>query len=89
MESSEKTASKIDDNDHSSMMNLCGEHNSHQTISIMPIFIVNSRPVTQICTFCRGPTHVVENYPYRSNQVSIFMIEPIFGTTQPAISISS
>ncbi len=89
MESLEKTASKINDSDHSLMMILCGEHDSCQMILVMPIFIVSSKHVSQICIFCRGPTHVVENYPYRSNRVSVFMIEPIFGTTQPAISVSS
>jgi hypothetical protein len=52
----------------------------------MPIFIVNSKHVS---TFCKGPTHVVENYLYRYNQILVFMIEPIFGTTQLAISVSS
>jgi hypothetical protein len=45
-------------------------------------------PTSQICIFCRGPTHVVRNYPHKSNQVPIFVIESIYGTTQPVISIN-
>jgi hypothetical protein len=70
-------------------MNLCREHDSHKMILIMPTFIIDFRPANQIYTFCKGPAHVVENCPYRSSQVSIFVIKPSFDTTQPTISISS
>ncbi len=89
VESPEKAASETNNNDNSSTMNLCGEHDSCQTILIMPTFTVDSKHVNQICTFCRGRTHVVENHPYKSSQISIFVTNPIFGTTQPTISVNS
>jgi hypothetical protein len=55
----------------------------------MFVFIIDSTPISQICTFCKGHPHVVGNCPYRSNQVSIFMTKSIFSTTQPMISINS
>ncbi len=63
---------EIDSNDHFSTMNICREHGSHQTISIVPTFTIGSTPTSHIYTFYRGLTHVVENCPYRSNQVLIF-----------------
>jgi hypothetical protein len=30
----------------------------------MPAFTVDSTPTSQICTFCRGLAHIVENCPY-------------------------
>ncbi len=89
MESSEKAAFEADGNNHSSTMNLYEKHNSRQMISIMHIITINSTPINQICTFCRGLAHVVENCPSRSNQILVFMIELIFGTTQPTILVSS
>jgi hypothetical protein len=50
---------------------------------------VDSTPISRICNFIKGLTHVVENCPYWSNQLRIFVIESIFDTTQLAISISS
>jgi len=58
-------------------------------ILVMLTFIIDSTPTSQICTFRRGPTHIVENFPYKSNQIPTFMTEPIFGTTQLVISINS
>jgi hypothetical protein len=55
----------------------------------MPTFTIDSTPTSQIYTFCKGLTHIVENCPYRSSQVSIFVIEPNFDTIQPAILVSS
>jgi hypothetical protein len=55
----------------------------------MPIFTIDSTPTSQIYTFCKGLTHVVENCPYKSNHVPIFVIEPNFDTTQPVILVSS
>jgi hypothetical protein len=49
----------------------------------MHTFTIDSLPTSQIYTFCRGPAHIVGNYPYRSNQILIF------GTTQPVNSVSS
>jgi hypothetical protein len=89
MESLEKATFEVDDNNRSSMMNLCEEHNSHQMISIMHIIIINSTPISQICTFGRGLAHIVENCPYKSSQIPIFMIELVFGSTQPTILVSS
>jgi hypothetical protein len=89
MKFSKKVASKINGSDHSSTMNLCKEHDPRKMILVMLIFIINSMPTSQIYTFCKGSTHVVVNCPHKSNQVPIFVIESIFGTTQPAISISS
>jgi len=40
----EKATSKTDGNDHSSTMNLYKEHDSRQTISIMPTSTINSTP---------------------------------------------
>jgi hypothetical protein len=88
VESPKKVDSKIDNSDHSLMMNLC-EHDSCQMILVMLTFTIDSTPTSQICTFCRGLTHVVENCPYKSNQVPTFVTKSIFGTTQLAISISS
>ncbi len=70
-------------------MNFCEEHDSHWTISVMPTFIIDSTPTNHIYYFYRGPKQVVGNCPYRPNQIPIFVMESIFGTTQPAISISS
>ncbi len=64
MESLEKVAPETNGNDHSSMMNLCEEHDLHKTILEMPAFTVDSTPTSQICTFCRGLAHIVENCPY-------------------------
>jgi hypothetical protein len=55
----------------------------------MPTSIIDSTPINQIWTFCKGPAHIVGNYPYRSKQIPIFVIESIFGIAQPAISINS
>jgi hypothetical protein len=51
------------------MMIFCGEHNSHKMISIMPTFIIDSTSISQIFTFYKRPTHVVQNY--------LFLIQPI------------
>lgn len=51
VESPEKVTSKTDNNDHSSMMNLCREHDSCQTISMMPIFTIDSTTTNHIYTF--------------------------------------
>jgi hypothetical protein len=55
----------------------------------MLTFIDNSTPTSQICIFCRGFAHVVENCPHKSNHISIFVTESIFDTTQPTILVSS
>jgi hypothetical protein len=89
VESPKKVDSKTDNNNHSLTMNLCKEHDVCQTILVMLTFTIDSTPTSQICTFCRGPTHVVENCPYKSNQVPTFVTKSIFCTTQLAISISS
>jgi hypothetical protein len=44
-ESSEKFASKTNDNDNSLIMNLCKEHDSHQMILVMPTFAIDSTPI--------------------------------------------
>jgi hypothetical protein len=85
IEDLEKANSETNGSDHSLTMNFCGEHDSHQMISVMPTFTIDSTPINQICIFCKGLAHLVGYYPYRSNQVLIFVIEPIFGTTQPII----
>jgi hypothetical protein len=55
----------------------------------MFIFTIDSMPINQICTFYKDLAHVVGNCPYRFSQVLIFVIESIFSTTQPTISINS
>ncbi len=69
MEFIEKATFEIDGSNHSSMMIFCGEHNSHKMISIMPTFIIDSTSISQIFTFYKRPTHVVQNY--------LFLIQPI------------
>ncbi len=58
-------------------------------ILVMLINIIDSTSISQICTFYKCRAHVVENYLYISSRVLIFLIELIFDTTQPAISINS
>jgi hypothetical protein len=70
-------------------MNFWKEHDSFQMILVVLTFLVDSTPISQICTFCKGLAHIVGNCPYKSNQVSIFVTEPIFGTTQPTLLVSS
>ncbi len=77
----EKVTSKINGKDHSSTMNFYREHNPRKMILVMLIFIINSMHTSQICTFYKSPTHIVGNCPHKSNQVPIFVIESIFGTT--------
>jgi hypothetical protein len=43
----------------------------------MPTFTIDSTLTSQIYIFCKSLTHIVENCPYRSNQVMIFVIELI------------
>jgi hypothetical protein len=62
-----KVAFEIDDSDHSSMLNLCGEHDSCQTILVMSTFTVDSTPTSLIYSFYKVPAHIVENYHYRSS----------------------
>jgi hypothetical protein len=85
----EKAASKTNGNDHFLTMNLCEEHESCQLISMMLTFIIDSTPTSHICTFCRDPKHIIKNYPYKFNQIPIFVTKPIFSTTQLAILVSS
>jgi len=56
---------------------------------VMFTFIIDSTPTNQICFFYRGLGHIVGNCPYKLSQIPIFMMKPIFSTTQPTISISS
>jgi hypothetical protein len=49
----EKATFETNSNDHSSTMNLCMEHDSHQTILIMSTFIIDSTPISQICFFVK------------------------------------
>ncbi len=81
MESLKKVVLETNGRDHSLMINICEEHDSHQTIFVMDIFTMDPTPTSHICTFCRGLGHVVGNCPYRSSQVPIFAIKLIFGTT--------
>jgi hypothetical protein len=53
VEPPEKVASKTDNSNRSSMMNLCGEHDSCQPISIMPTLKVDFTPTNQICNFLK------------------------------------
>jgi hypothetical protein len=46
-----KATFKTNGSNHSSMMNLYGEYDSHKTFSIMFIFIVDSTTINQICNF--------------------------------------
>jgi len=57
-------------------------------ILIIPIFTIDSTPNSQICSFCKGPRHVVGNCFYKPNLIPIFVTKPIFNTAQPSISIS-
>jgi hypothetical protein len=55
----------------------------------MPTFTIDSTPINQMCSFCRGPGHVIGNCPYKLSQILIFMTKLIFSITQPTISVSS
>jgi hypothetical protein len=55
----------------------------------MLTFTIDSTPTNQICSFYRGLRHVVRNCFYKLNQIPIFMMKPIFSTTQPTILVSS
>ncbi len=52
-------------------------------------FTIDSTPINQICSFYKGRRHVVRHYLYKLNQIPIFMMKPIFNTTQPTILVSS